>query len=91
MNGCEDYLKTEDSWVHLRLCRQRGRIGCCDSSKNRHATKNYHVTGYPIREPYDPPDPWSWCYLDEEMLGFTGNQTVPLHTSSIAFEDLKLR
>jgi len=33
MNGCEDYLKTEDSWAHLRLYRQCGRIGCCDSSK----------------------------------------------------------
>ena len=42
-------------------------------------------------ESYDPPDPWGWCYIDEEMLDFTGNQTVHLHTSSVAFEDPKPR
>ena len=31
--------------------------------------------------------PWGWCYIDEEMLDFTGNQTLHLHTSSVAFED----
>jgi hypothetical protein len=31
-NGCEDCLKTGDSWVHLRMCRQHGNVGCCDSS-----------------------------------------------------------
>ena len=23
-------------------------------------------------ESYDPPDPWGWCYVDEEMLDFSG-------------------
>ena len=32
--GCEECLKLGDTWVHLRLCK----VGCCDSSKNRHAT-----------------------------------------------------
>jgi hypothetical protein len=26
-------------------------------------------------ESYDPPDPWGWCYIDEEILDFTDNQT----------------
>ncbi|HEX2911523.1 MAG TPA: UBP-type zinc finger domain-containing protein, partial [Chloroflexia bacterium] len=38
-NGCEDCLKTGDSWVHLRLCLECGHVGCCDNSKNKHATK----------------------------------------------------
>jgi hypothetical protein len=42
-------------------------------------------------ESYEPPDPWGWCYIDEEMLDFTGNQTVHLHGSSVAFEDRKPR
>ncbi len=31
---CEDYIKTGDTWMHLRLCLQCGHVGCCDSSKN---------------------------------------------------------
>ena len=88
-DGCEDCLKTGDSWVHLRLCRQRGHVGCCDSSKNRHATGHYHATGHPVMESYDPPDPWGWCYIDQEMLDFSGNQTVHRPSSSAAFEDRK--
>ena len=38
-NGCEDCLKTGDTWVHLRLCEICGHVGCCDNSKNKHATK----------------------------------------------------
>ena len=41
-NGCEDCLKIGDNWVHLRLCETCGHVGCCDNSKNRHATKHYH-------------------------------------------------
>jgi len=37
-NGCEECLKMGDTWVHLRLCRTCGHVGCCDDSKNRHAT-----------------------------------------------------
>src|SRR6185436_8977885 len=36
--GCEECLKTGSPWVHLRLCRTCGHVGCCDSSPNRHAT-----------------------------------------------------
>jgi hypothetical protein len=47
-------------------------------------TKPYHATDHPIMEPYDPPDPWGWCYVDEEMLDFTCNQTMHLQASSVA-------
>ena len=36
--GCEECLKLGDEWVHLRICRSCGHVGCCDDSKNRHAT-----------------------------------------------------
>jgi len=52
--GCEECLKTGSMWVHLRLCRTCGHVGCCDSSPNRHATKHFHATGHPIIEGYDP-------------------------------------
>jgi hypothetical protein len=53
--GCEECLKIDSEWVHLRLCRTCGHVGCCDDSPNRHATKHFHATGHPIIEGYDPP------------------------------------
>ena len=43
-NGCEECLKMGDTWVHLRMCLICGHVGCCDSSKNKHATKHFHRT-----------------------------------------------
>lgn len=37
--GCEECLKLGDTWVHLRMYLTCGHVGCCDSSRNRHATK----------------------------------------------------
>ena len=52
-DGCEDCLKIGDSWVHLRLCLICGHVGCCDSSKNKHATKHFHSTEHPIIQSYE--------------------------------------
>jgi hypothetical protein len=46
--GCEECLKMGDVWVHLRLCLECGHVGCCDSSKNKHARKHFHRTDHPI-------------------------------------------
>lgn len=40
--GCEECLESGSPWVHLRLCRTCGHVGCCDGSPNRHATKHFH-------------------------------------------------
>ena len=66
--GCEECLKTGDEWVHLRLCRICGHVGCCDDSPNRHATKHFHATAHPVIEGYDPPEGWGWCFVDKLML-----------------------
>jgi len=64
-NGCEDCLKTGDEWVHLRMCLECGHVGCCDSSKNRHATKHFHATQHPVIASHQPGERWKWCYVDE--------------------------
>jgi uncharacterized UBP type Zn finger protein len=66
--GCEECLKMGDTWVHLRLCMQCGHVGCCDDSKNRHATKHFHGTTHPIVRSLEPGERWGWCYVDE--VGF---------------------
>jgi uncharacterized UBP type Zn finger protein len=63
--GCEECLKMGDTWVHLRLCLTCGHVGCCDSSKNRHATKHYHATQHPVIRSFQPGESWRWCYVDE--------------------------
>jgi len=67
-NGCEECLKTGDSWVHLRECLVCGHVGCCDSSKNTHATKHYHATQHAIMRSFQPGEEWGWCYVDQMML-----------------------
>ena len=64
-DGCEECLATGDTWVHLRLCRACGHVGCCDNSKNKHATKHFKKTGHPIITSLEPGEGWSWCYVDE--------------------------
>jgi len=67
-NGCEDCLKIGDEWVHLRLCMTCGHVGCCDESKNKHATKHFRTTQHPIVRSFEPGERWFWCYVDE--VGF---------------------
>jgi uncharacterized UBP type Zn finger protein len=69
-NGCEECLKMGDTWVHLRLCMTCGHVGCCDSSKNKHARKHFHVAGHPIMRSIEPGETWGWCYIDEVMMEF---------------------
>jgi len=76
--GCEECLRRGGTWVHLRLCRTCGHVGCCDDSPGRHATGHYHATGHPIIEGYDPPEGWGWCYVDELMFDLREQQTPQL-------------
>lgn len=64
-DGCEECLKAGDEWVHLRLCLECGHVGCCDSSKNKHATKHFHQTNHPVVRSFQPGENWRWCYVDE--------------------------
>src|SRR2546422_2245838 len=57
-DGCEECLKTGDPWVHLRLCLSCGHVGCCDQSKNRHATKHFHGTEHPLIRSDEPGEDW---------------------------------
>jgi len=66
--GCEECLATGDQWVHLRMCLSCGHVGCCDSSKNRHATKHFRATGHPMVRSLEPGESWKWCYVDGMML-----------------------
>ena len=66
--GCEECLRSGDSWVHLRVCLSCGHVGCCDSSKNRHATAHFWASRHPIVRSLEPGEDWRWCYVDETVV-----------------------
>jgi hypothetical protein len=63
--GCEDCLKLGGRWVHLRVCRTCGHMGCCDSSPNRHARRHAVEHDHPIVTSVELGEDWSWCFVDE--------------------------
>jgi uncharacterized UBP type Zn finger protein len=66
--GCEECLQSGDTWVHLRLCLTCGHVGCCDSSKNHHATRHHRSSKHPIVRSLEPGEDWRWCYVDEALV-----------------------
>ncbi|MGL4611760.1 MAG: cation:proton antiporter [Trueperaceae bacterium] len=66
--GCEECLKLGDTWVHLRICMICGHVGCCDSSKNKHAAQHFRETGHPIMRSIEKGEAWAWCYVDKVTL-----------------------
>lgn len=67
-NGCEECVKNNYKWVHLRLCLSCGHVGCCDSSIHKHATKHFHREQHPLMASLEDGEHWSWCYLDERFV-----------------------
>ncbi len=65
---CETCSQQGDEWVHLRMCMTCGYVGCCDSSKNKHARKHYLRNDHPIIRSIEPGEDWRYCYIHNEML-----------------------
>jgi len=70
--GCAACLALGDTWVHLRFCLSCGEIGCCNQSKNRHASKHATTTGHPVARSREPEEMWAWCYPDEDFVDIEG-------------------
>lgn len=74
--GCEECLATGQTWVHLRLCMSCGHVGCCDSSRGRHATAHAGVTDHPVIQSFEQDEHWAFCYPDEAFLDHVDAQLV---------------
>ena len=68
-DGCTQCLELGDSWFHLRICRICGQVGCCDNSKNKHASKHFEETGHPMIQSFEPGERWIYCYIDDGLQG----------------------
>jgi len=63
-SGCDECSKDGDVWVQLRMCMQCGHVGCCDSSKNKHAARHFRATVHPIVRSLGAGEEWGWCFVD---------------------------
>lgn len=68
--GCTQCRAIGDTWTHLRMCRTCGHVGCCESSKNKHAEAHFRESGHPIIQSLEPGEHWKWCYLDNAVIAY---------------------
>lgn len=73
--GCEECLKMGDTWVSLRKCLTCGHVGCCNSSKNKHAQKHFNSTKHLVIEEF-PDANWRWCYIDNDYVWFNETKII---------------
>ena len=66
--GCEECLATGDEWVHLRLCMSCGHVGCCNDSKNKHATTHFIASHHPVIRSFERGETWMFCYVDDLFI-----------------------
>ena len=62
---CEECVKTGDGWVHLRTCQACGSTLCCDSSRNRHASKHARASHHPVIASAEVGERWLYCFVDD--------------------------
>ena len=67
-NECEECAQAGDRWVRLRTCLTCGHVGCCDSSRGRHANAHFEATGHPLMRSAEPGEAWAWCYVDRQAF-----------------------
>ena len=67
---CEECIKNNSVWVHLRTCQTCGITLCCDSSPNRHMTKHYLSFRHQVVASAEPGERWLWCYEDSLFLEY---------------------
>jgi CPA2 family monovalent cation:H+ antiporter-2 len=67
-DSCPQCVARGDTWYHLRVCLVCGQVGCCDNSKNQHATRHFRETAHAVMQSYQPGEPWRWCFADDAYL-----------------------
>lgn len=65
--GCEECLELGWHWVHLRTCLECGHVGCCDSSRGKHASGHFRDGTHPVMQSAEPGESWKWCFVHEAL------------------------
>jgi hypothetical protein len=67
---CEECIKHNGTWVHLRTCQTCGVTLCCDDSPSKHMTAHYHAEHHPVIASAQPGERWLWCYPDQQFVEY---------------------
>ncbi|HEY9259529.1 UBP-type zinc finger domain-containing protein [Chitinophaga sp.] len=67
---CEECVKQNGTWLHLRTCQTCGATLCCDDSPARHMTQHFHATAHPVVASAEPGEQWLWCYVDNSFAEY---------------------
>jgi uncharacterized UBP type Zn finger protein len=65
--ACQECVRAGLRWVALRKCLSCGHVGCCDSSRGRHAREHFHASKHALIEPLKG-EKWTWCYIDDAYV-----------------------
>ena len=68
VHECAECVAIGSGWVHLRLCLVCGKVGCCDSSPNKHASRHYAATDHPVMRSIEPDEDWGYCFVDDAWV-----------------------
>ena len=67
---CDQCVKTDASWIHLRACQECGTTLCCDDSPNRHATEHTRSSKHPVIASAESGERWLYCYPDDTFMEY---------------------
>lgn len=65
---CEPCVEEGVMWPALRMCLTCGHVGCCDTSRNKHARQHHDETGHPMIRSIRMNEAWAWCYDDDAFF-----------------------
>lgn len=67
---CDECIKINSHWLHLRVCQTCGVTLCCDDSPQTHMSKHYHESHHPVVASAERGERWLWCYPDEQFVEY---------------------
>ena len=67
---CEECMRINARWVHLRICQTCGKMLCCDSSEYQHSRRHHEETGHAVISSAELGEQWLWCFVDEQLKDY---------------------
>lgn len=64
---CEECMKQNRQWVHLRTCQTCGVTLCCDDSPQAHMSLHIKKSHHSVIASAEPGERWLWCYTDSSF------------------------